>query len=1544
MSDGTERDGLNQQPSSPPTLARRNSTTSDILDEHFRQSATNLVATHAPPAPVIRRSNSAILDAAFDDVFGSMEGSSPGAHSSSDPRGNSNAAESLPAPRSLSKRDSIQNLNRTVSFGALSAKNIAARKHSSDMRPPTKLRRVGDSDSLLDDALNEAFDTGDSAVSRIRPSEICRIYAGTSLTPIDIFLDDGITPVDFVSIDGSGGNRTIALTSEGKLYGWGHNGDGELALDGEDKAAAVLGSEYENRIYAKVISGTLQTIINPFFNETATTYFKQINEIPTHKHGLVQVPNAPGWYCDGCRVAGGGTAERYHCPTGAANTSEGCDFDLCGDCYRRQQAKAESRMSASSDIAEIYNLLLKRMNSLWRPSDVHTLLSRVFPGMDLLFVNTQIETEDSMGTFLEQTLERYCGLSREKKDECLTRLYEEAPGFVIYALFQLVDEYPKDEKLNFVKLSRFMKEVHGGEFAGHTFDFRSYQRLCQYLRCSFKDGLTLEKFHVLMHDPQLLSLNPRKFVGESFVKFWSAVDPKPTTHLRSQGSAFTSIPTLLAQLSPVKIAQVSCGADHTAVLTTTHVCITFGNNQYGQLGRRTPMWTVSTPRAVEMPSYDREIVQVRCGNQYTLILTSLGQLYSCGNNAKGVLGRKEDEDLVSSKKAKEGRQGSLGHIASLSLTAIVDMSAGHDHVLACTLQGQIYVWGNNAYGQLGVVNDRHDFPLVIAEPMSLNSLRTTLRQNVPKDHVVAVVAGAHHSIFVTFRGSIFGCGLNTSGQLGRDGRWVAEYPVFVPFPVHIAIPSISAVVGVACGKSHTLALTEDGTVYGFNQNVWKSPGQIITNTHAHAISVVASGGDGDGDIYCIGHRCESEKTFDTTRLRATARRSTSMLPKRNLVRPLSKGAFRAVRDNALRTGDFMDAQAQIVQLFANPAALNVCFNGVDTVGDGAAIDYVTMKELYTSYNDNDQMVNLFYDAIHDAILRVKKVVHLLDAKEDLRCIVLLLLNPQYLIRRPSRTLNQYIELCSLFGQLTKRAMHNLSLLILDHLPSEVIVESIVQPTVWLFENELKLTGRGAVQEGGVGLGLAKFLAGLHRNRGVCNARHIYEIKDSLFYCPYASSQSDEYFAKDFVAYTHEVEGMGDVFTFCKYSFFLTSVAKRRILRIESTIRMRTSMQHAVRRMIIAGVPESRTLGIQIRRTNLLADSISIARKLREEDLRKPLQIKFHQEAGIDAGGVKREYFALLVEEAFDPNYGHWRMVENNGFWFSSSTLDAGDDIYYLVGLLCGLAIYNDVILDLHFPLALYKLLKGVEPTLEDLKEIEPSVYAGLRQLRDYEGDDVEDVFCLDFEITFSGLGGEENRFDLLSMDTNVSGENVVDHANKKGCDVPVTSENRGDYLSRYIRWFFSHSIQEQFKNFADGFLKVANGIGLNLFTPLELEELVEGETALDFSALEDTCQYEGGFTKGHPSVVEFWSIVHAFNDEQKCKFLRFVTAASRAPTGGLKNLDPPFKLQRNGPDSNRLPTSATCFNTLLLPEYANKAKTAEMLFSAIENSSGFGLE
>ena len=78
------------------------------------------------------------------------------------------------------------------------------------------------------------------------------------------------------------------------------------------------------------------------------------------------------------------------------------------------------------------------------------------------------------------------------------------------------------------------------------------------------------------------------------------------------------------------------------------------------------------------------------------------------------------------------------------------------------------------------------------------------------------------------------------------------------------------------------------------------------------------------------------------------------------------------------------------------------------------------------------------------------------------------------------------------------------------------------------------------------------------------------------------------------------------------------------------------------------------------------------------------------------------------------------------------------------------------------------------------------------------------------------------------------------------------------------------------------------------------------------------------------------------NLEQKRHFLMFTTGSDRAPVGGLGTLT--LCIQRAGPDTDRLPTSHTCFDTLLLPEYSNKQKMADRLMHAITNAEGFGLQ
>ena len=87
-------------------------------------------------------------------------------------------------------------------------------------------------------------------------------------------------------------------------------------------------------------------------------------------------------------------------------------------------------------------------------------------------------------------------------------------------------------------------------------------------------------------------------------------------------------------------------------------------------------------------------------------------------------------------------------------------------------------------------------------------------------------------------------------------------------------------------------------------------------------------------------------------------------------------------------------------------------------------------------------------------------------------------------------------------------------------------------------------------------------------------------------------------------------------------------------------------------------------------------------------------------------------------------------------WNLSVTLGASlesRDEFELVGSLLGLAIYNGIILDAHFPTAIYKKLHQEKMDLQDLLEVQPSLGNGLKELLEYEGD-VENTFCQTFQV------------------------------------------------------------------------------------------------------------------------------------------------------------------------------------------------------------------
>lgn len=93
------------------------------------------------------------------------------------------------------------------------------------------------------------------------------------------------------------------------------------------------------------------------------------------------------------------------------------------------------------------------------------------------------------------------------------------------------------------------------------------------------------------------------------------------------------------------------------------------------------------------------------------------------------------------------------------------------------------------------------------------------------------------------------------------------------------------------------------------------------------------------------------------------------------------------------------------------------------------------------------------------------------------------------------------------------------------------------------------------------------------------------------------------------------------------------------------------------------------------------------------------------------GGVRKEFFMLLFAEILDFKYGMFKEYEETRtIWFNSDSLEEEVTYFGLIGVLCGLAIYNFVIINLPFPLVLYKKLLGEKSVgLNDIKEMSPTI-------------------------------------------------------------------------------------------------------------------------------------------------------------------------------------------------------------------------------------------
>lgn len=192
----------------------------------------------------------------------------------------------------------------------------------------------------------------------------------------------------------------------------------------------------------------------------------------------------------------------------------------------------------------------------------------------------------------------------------------------------------------------------------------------------------------------------------------------------------------------------------------------------------------------EFPKHQK-IKKIVCGTEHCVLLTSNGDVFSFGCGLRGCLGH---DDVNSHDTPKQ--------IEALAGLKIVDIAAGSFHSVAVTSFGDVFVWGWNTNGQLGLPKVPQN---TFKKPsQSSQQVFTTPRLIELEDDFEAIKnvhCGAKHTILETEKNRLFAAGLNNYGQLGLSSR-ADEVDTFTEIP----LKDVNDKTRIVCGYWSTFLI------------------------------------------------------------------------------------------------------------------------------------------------------------------------------------------------------------------------------------------------------------------------------------------------------------------------------------------------------------------------------------------------------------------------------------------------------------------------------------------------------------------------------------------------------------------------------------------------------------------------------------------------------------------------------------------------------------------------------------------------------------------
>ena len=354
----------------------------------------------------------------------------------------------------------------------------------------------------------------------------------------------------------------------------------------------------------------------------------------------------------------------------------------------------------------------------------------------------------------------------------------------------------------------------------------------------------------------------------------------------------------------------------------------------------------------------------------------------------------------------------------------------------------------------------------------------------------------------------------------------------------------------------------------------------------------------------------------------------------------------------------------------------------------------------------------------------------------------------------------------------------------------------------------------------------------------------------------------------------------------------------------------------------------------------------------ELNLHRNIQIYFIEEVAHDAGGVEREWYSTLFKEIFSEKNNFFIQIseksEAKGTYFISYNINEKyinkkDKYYSFIGCLFAKALLDKILIPYKLnPIILKYFIysnnnKNCDEqanifNIEDIKYYDIEIYNSLQKILITDLDNNEDIYFI------WNINGTE--IELID-----NGNNIL-----------VKNNNKQMFIDKVVGLICFKSIEVELTSLKKGFSEVISLNYIKIFNIEELSFVLSGQSIININDWKANTIYKGNLKEKSKIIQLFWEVLSELNNEQLLLFYKFCTGSTGVPLDGFSALSGPrnklmkftietIKNDENNNKCNKLITTQTCFNSILLPEYKTKEEMKKAINIILENDTNyFGLE